>query len=235
MPYGVITDSLGVLLGGFLGCLLQNKLPQKLRSTLPEIFGIISMAMGAVAIQKVNSLPAVALAIIAGYILGTVLGLEDLVTRAIGNVCRVAVKDKNEKDDVSSYMDILIGIVPLFCASGTGIFGAMHSRFTGDHSILFVKTMLDFFTSMIFGALLGRIVSLIAIPQFCILAAVFFISGFLLPITTNEMILDFTACGGVIMLATGLRISQIKSVSTVNLIPAFVLVMPLSYVISYLL
>ena len=235
IPYGVITDSLGVFLGGFLGCLLKNKLPHKLRSSLPVIFGIVSMAMGVTAIQKVNCFPAVVLAVIAGYILGTILGLEYLVNQAIIKICTLIVKDNNEKEDLTSYMDILFGIVPLFCVSGTGIFGTMHSRFTGDHSILFVKTILDFCTSMMFGALLGSIVSFIAIPQFCIMAIVFFISGFLLPITTSEMLLDFTACGGIIMLATGLRISQIKSISTSNLLPSFILVMPLSQLYRWFL
>ncbi|MDL2229374.1 DUF554 domain-containing protein [Treponema sp. OttesenSCG-928-L16] len=54
-------------------------------------------------------------------------------------------------------------------------------------------------------------------------------SGFLFPFTTQTMIADFTAYGGLMMIATGLRIGQIKSVSTVNLLPAFILVMLLSY------
>jgi uncharacterized membrane protein YqgA involved in biofilm formation len=232
MPYGVIINSLCVLLGGFSGFLLKNKLPGRLRSSLPVLFGTISIVIGAISIQKVNCMSVIVLAIIMGYILGTILKFEDIITRIISKVCNKLIKDKRDNDSLTPYLDILIGIVPLFCASGTGIYGAMHSSFTGDHSILFVKSILDFFTSMIFGALLGIIVSLIAIPQFFILLAIFLLSNILLPYITPEMLMDFTACGGIIMIATGLRIGQIKIVSTVNLLPAFLLVMPLSFLYS---
>lgn len=50
--------------------------------------------------------------------------------------------------------------------------------------------------------------------------------------TTPAMIADFTACGGMIMLATGFRISGIKSFPIGNMLPALVLVMPISYLWS---
>jgi len=228
MPYGIIINSLGLLFGGLIGCFIKDKLNEKLRFSMPVLFGIISMAMGITAIIKVNSLLVVVLAVIIGYFLGTVLHLEDLITRGTAKICGKLVKNKNENDSLISNMDILIGLVPLFCFSGTGVYGAMLSGFTGDHSILYVKTILDFFTSMVFAAILGQIVSLMAIPQFIILITFYLFSSLILPLTTNEMLMDFTACGGIIMLATGFRISQIKSISTVNLLPAFILVMPFS-------
>jgi hypothetical protein len=42
------------------------------------------------------------------------------------------------------------------------------------------------------------------------------------------MLADFSACGGVIMLATGLRICGIKIFPIVNMLPALILVMPIS-------
>ena len=48
------------------------------------------------------------------------------------------------------------------------------------------------------------------------------------PLTTPAMINDFKACGGFIMLATGFRILQLKQFPTADMIPAMILVMPLS-------
>lgn len=48
--------------------------------------------------------------------------------------------------------------------------------------------------------------------------------------TTPGMIADFTSCGGMmIMLATGFRISGIKAFPVANMIPALILVIPLSH------
>ena len=40
-------------------------------------------------------------------------------------------------------MDVLISMIILFCFSGTGVFGAMNSAMTGDHSILYAKAIMD--------------------------------------------------------------------------------------------
>ena len=58
-----------------------------------------------------------------------------------------------------------VAIIVLFCASGTGIFGAMREGMTGDPSILIAKSFLDFFTAMIFACSLGIAVSAISAPM----------------------------------------------------------------------
>jgi len=59
-------------------------------------------------------------------------------------------------------------------------------------------------------------------------AGLFFLAVKLLPLTTPAMIADFSACGGLIMVATGLRIAGIKPFGVANMVPALVLVMPMS-------
>ena len=56
--------------------------------------------------------------------------------------------DMSEDEWMSRY----IAAVVLFCASGTGIFGALQSGLNGDQSILISKAILDFFTAAIFWA-----------------------------------------------------------------------------------
>jgi uncharacterized membrane protein YqgA involved in biofilm formation len=46
------------------------------------------------------------------------------------------------------------------------------------------------------------------------------------------MILDFKACGGFLMLATGFRMIKVKMFPTADMIPAMLLVMPISWIWS---
>lgn len=46
------------------------------------------------------------------------------------------------------------------------------------------------------------------------------------------MIADFKACGGFLMVATGLRMTKIKSFPIADMIPAMVLAMPFSWLWS---
>ena len=117
----------------------------------------------------------------------------------------------------------------LFCASGTGIYGSLDSGMTGDSTILISKSVLDFFTAAIFACNLGYVVSVIAIPQFIIFYILFLLAKFIYPLTTPDMILDFKACGGFLMVATGFRMINVKMFPVADMIPAMIVIMPLSW------
>jgi uncharacterized membrane protein YqgA involved in biofilm formation len=234
MPVGIIVNAISIFLGGMIGALLGDKIPYKLRTNLPNTFGIASLGMGVTAIMKVSLLPAVVLSFVVGTAIGELLNLEEKIERMAqrvrGPIAKLtsktaAVSDVNE----SEYMNKLISIMILFCASGTGIYGSLTEGMTGDSSILFTKSILDFFTSAIFATALGFIVALIALPQFVIFLALFLSAGLILPLATPAMIADFTAAGGLLMLAAGFRISGIKSFAIANMLPALILIMPISY------
>ena len=57
-----------------------------------------------------------------------------------------------------------------------------------------------------------------------------FCAGLIFPLTTEAMINDFKACGGFLMLATGFRMLKVKMFPTADMIPAMILVMPVSYI-----
>ena len=124
---------------------------------------------------------------------------------------------------------LMVTAMVLFCASGTGIYGSIVSGMSGDHSILIAKSILDIFTAMIFACSLGLVTSLIAVPQAVIFLILFFCARLIFPLTTPAMVNDFKACGGLIMLATGFRIAKIRDFPIADMIPAMILVWPLSY------
>ena len=99
----------------------------------------------------------------------------------------------------------------------------------GDATILISKSILDFFAAVIFGANLGLVVSLIAVPQLIILTALFLIAHLVFPLTTPDMILDFKAVGGILMVASGFRIIAVKMFPTADMIPMMVVIMPISW------
>ena len=57
----------------------------------------------------------------------------------------------------------------------------------------------------------------------------FLSGGIILPLTTKAMIGDFKACGGFLMIATGFRIMKLRQFPTADMIPAMILVMPISW------
>ena len=80
----------------------------------------------------------------------------------------------------------------------------------------------------VFAAALGKAICAIPLPQCIILLCVFGAGRLLAGVLTPEMFADLSGCGGVLTMAAGFRVSKIKSVPLVDLMPALILVMPLS-------
>ena len=221
MPIGIILNVSAVIIGGLAGAALKDRLPENYRTNLTMLFGAASMGMGITSIVLMQNMPAVILSLILGLLIGMFIHLGDAINKGAGMMMKMIGADEAKAQD-------LITVIVLFCASGTGIYGALVSGMSGDHSILIAKSFLDFFTAMIFACSLGRSVSLVGIPQFVVMILLYILAGVIFPLTTPAMINDFKACGGFLMLATGFRIMQLKAFPTADLIPAMVIVMPLS-------
>ncbi len=229
---GPIVNSASTLFGGVVGALFGNWLSERLRTELPLTFGVASMAMGVTLIVKMHSLPAVIISLLLGAIIGGIIALETKINHGAGKarvvIDKLIPSKKTSTVSPDEFVEKFVAVLILFCASGTGIFGSMNEGITGDPSLLLSKSVLDFFTATIFAAALGLSVAAIAIPQFIIQMMLFFLGQFLLPLTTPDMVNDFSGCGGIIMLATGFRIAGIKSFPIANLLPALFIVMPIS-------
>ena len=223
MPIGILINVAAVVAGGFLGSLIGDKLPEQLKSTMTNVFGVCAMTMGVSSIPLMQNMPAVIFAVILGTLIGILLDIDGHIRKGTGAALRKLRLSVGENER------LMVTAMVLFCASGTGIYGSLTSGMTGDHSILIAKSILDIFTAMIFACSLGLVTSLIAVPQAVIFLILFFCARLIFPLTTPAMVNDFKACGGLIMLATGFRIAKIKDFPIAYMIPAMILVWPISY------
>ena len=233
MPVGVIINALSVVIGGILGTVAGHKLSPKFKADLTMIFGLCSMGMGISTIANMENMPAVIFSMVIGTGIGLAIHLGDKINTAAGGMQRFIgrfVKNNNTALSEEEFMNTLVTIIVLFCASGTGIYGSIVAGMSGDNSVLISKSILDLFTAAIFACNLGLVVSLIAVPQFIIFVILFYGAVVIFPLTTPAMINDFKACGGFLIFATGFRMVKIKNFPIADMIPAMILVMPLSYI-----
>lgn len=223
IPYGIIANSSAVLVAGLVGSLLKGKLPSRMTERLPTILGLAAMAIGISAIMKLKTLPVVVLSLIIGYIVGEYIDIDRRLLKAMHSLQRFSAFLHNTEQQ-----EIFITLLVLFSASGTGIFGSLHAGMTGDHSILFAKSVLDFFTALSFAATLGIIISSLAIPQCIVQLLLFACASLVLPLVSESMLSNFQAIGGIVTFAIGLKIANIKDIRVINLIPALLFVFPLT-------
>ncbi|MGZ0803907.1 DUF554 domain-containing protein [Kluyvera ascorbata] len=231
MLIGPYVNGSAVIIGGLIGAVAGGKLPERVKTALPMTFGLCSVGLGITLVLKVKYMPAVVLAMIVGALIGELLHLERGIGKAAGSTRGLINKVFPPVQGLSheEFTEKFVAILVLFCASGTGVFGAMTEGMSGDPSILYIKTILDLFTAGIFATLLGFAVMTIAIPQLVIQLALAMLAVFLMPMITSSMMADFSCAGGLLMVATGLRICNIKLFPVANMLPGLVLVMPFSH------
>ncbi|MFN1128519.1 DUF554 domain-containing protein [Lelliottia nimipressuralis] len=229
MVIGPFINAGAVLLGGVLGAVLSQRLPERIRTSMPSIFGLASLGIGILLVIKCANLPVMVLATLLGALIGEFCYLEKGINGAVSKAKNLISRPgKVASGSHETFIQNYVAIIILFCASGTGIFGSMQEGMTGDPSILIAKAFLDFFTATIFATTLGIAVAAICVPMLMIQLALATCATLILPLTTPAMMADFTAVGGLLLLATGLRICGIKMFAVVNMLPALVLAMPLS-------
>lgn len=231
MLIGPFVNGSAVIIGGLVGAIAGGKLPDRVKTALPMTFGLCSVGLGITLVLKVKYMPAVVLAMIVGALIGELLHLERGIGKAAGSTRGLINKVFPPVQGLSheEFTEKFVAILVLFCASGTGVFGAMTEGMSGDPSILYIKTILDLFTAGIFATLLGFAVMTIAIPQLAIQLALAMLAVFLMPMISPSMMADFSCAGGLLMVATGLRICNIKLFPVANMLPGLVLVMPFSH------
>ncbi len=227
IPKGILIDCFCVLLGTNIGSIIKNHIPERIKQPMNVIFGIAAMAIGIVSLIKLQALPAVILALILGALIGEVINLDDKVKLLFQTVLdKFHFKITGDREE---YMRFYLIVAVTFCASGTNIFGAISEGISGDFTILLSKAAMDIFAAAIFAATLGRAMNLIVLPQFIILCIFFYCAQFIIPYTTETMLNDFIAVGGLLTFILGMNIAQIKYISAVNILPALFLIWPCSY------
>lgn len=228
-PLGVFTCAGAVLIGGLVGTRLGKLIPERVSSAVTFVFGIISIVIGVTLVVRLEQLPAIVLALLIGVVVGEVLHLEDRVIAVAHRAGRLfEKKGAPPSAEYDAKIARFLAALVMVCTGINGLMGAMTEGFSGDHSLLLTKTIMDTFCAITFASTVGAMITLIAIPQFVLLMLLFLLSNVIMPLTSPTMIGDFYACGGAVSIITGLRIAEVRPFPVINVLPALVLVMPIS-------
>jgi len=226
---GTVINVLAVLLGGTLGTLLGNRLPERMRETIMHALGLLTIVIGFQLSLETANILIVLGSLLLGGLLGEVLRIE----RAVDQVGRwlerrTGAEDPSEgearPDDASrgattfSYAFLTASLV--FCVGPMTIMGSIQDGLTGDYTLLAVKSTMDGFASLAFASTLGPGVIFSALTVLVYQGTLTLGAGWAEAVLTDPMVAEMTATGGVLMLALGLGMLQIKKIRTGNLLPA---------------
>ena len=76
MVTGPFINASAVLVGGVLGALLSQRLPERIRTAMTSIFGLASLGIGILLVIKCANLPVMVLSTLVGTLLGEICNME---------------------------------------------------------------------------------------------------------------------------------------------------------------
>ena len=230
---GTLLNVVTVIVGGILGTLMGGRLPERMRETIMHGLGLLTLVIGIQLSFETEQILIVLASLLLGGIFGEWLRIEDridqlgrwLERRTAGNQAQ-PVSDSPDRDGhsgTSQFSRAFLTASLVFCVGPMTILGSIQDGLTGDYTLLAIKATLDGFASLAFASSLGPGVAFAALTVLVYQGALTLGAGWASALLTDPMVAEMTATGGVLMLALGLGLLQIKQIRAGNLLPAVVI------------
>lgn len=224
---GVIINAAAVIVGSLIGLIFKNKISEKLNKVVMIGLGICIVYIGIKgSLNGENELIAIS-SIVLGVITGTILKIDENVNNLAK---RIENKfKKNPKDN--SLSEGMVTATLLFCIGAMTVTGSIDAGLTGDNSILITKAILDFISSIMLAASLGRGVMLSSISIFVIEGSLVLLSTFIAPYINDSAINEITCVGSLLIILIGTNLMGITKVKVADFLPAIIYA-PIIYYLS---
>lgn len=223
MLTGTVINVAAVLAGGALGALLGDRLPHKMRETVLQGLGLMTMVIGiSMAIQTQNALIPL-FSVLIGGILGELLNIDGALEQ-LGKRVEARFAPGGE-DGGGRFAQGFVTASLVFCVGPMTILGSIQDGLTGDYTLLAIKSLMDAFASLALAASLGPGVILSAATILVYqggltLAAMAFGSALGGVTAATPWVVEMTATGGVVIMSIAFILLDIKRIRAANLTPA---------------
>lgn len=216
---GTIINTITVLIGGTLGTILGHRFPQRLQETVFASLGLFTMAIALDSALVSKNFLIVLGSLLLGALIGEGLRIETHLEN-FGVWLRDRVINSEDGSSNARFVEGFVTASLVFCVGPLTIQGSIEDGLMGDYTKLAVKAMMDGFAALAFASALGPgvIASVIVILLFQ--GGISLIASLGTNFFTEPMILEMTATGGVVLLAIGFRLLDLKKIRAANLLPA---------------
>ena len=215
---GTLLNALTVLLGGIIGSLAGNRLPQRIHEALFGVLGLFTVLIGLLsAITTKNPLILLG-SLLLGTIIGEIINIESGLERA-GDWLQ-----KRLAHSGSTLSEAFVSASLVFCVGPLSILGSLDNGLSGDTTKLVIRATLDGFAALAFGATLGWGVLLAIITVLLYQGGLSLGAHAIAPLLMSnaDAITELTATGGLILVAVGLKLLKIRDLRVANYLPSLV-------------
>ncbi|WP_394274691.1 DUF554 domain-containing protein [Luteococcus sp.] len=231
---GTAVNVIAIVAGSLLGLALGARMPARAQGAVTDALGLCTLVMAGLSLRPLlgeplaaavggGALVVVLLAVVAGTLFGSWIGLEEGMDD-LGRWARrrLGARAGGTGHDESRFVDGFVTSTLVFCVGPMAILGSLADGLGQGPDQLLAKSVLDGFAAIAFASSLGLGVLLSAVAvglyqgTLTVLGAVL---GGLLPAAQVDAL---TVTGGIVLLGLSVRLLGLKQVRVADMLPALV-------------
>lgn len=210
---GVLVNVGAIIVGGTVGLLLKKGLNENVKKVVIQGIGLSTLVIGMVSAIATENILLLVMSIVMGGIIGALLRIDARLEK-LG----MDIERKFDSGSGKFAKGFVIATL-IYCIGAMGIVGSIEAGVDGNNTTLYLKSILDGVTAIIFTATLGYGVIFSSIPVLLYQSTIVLLAIRLKDFLTDEMINEMSAVGGVIILGIGFTLLEIKKINLGDLLP----------------
>ena len=213
---GTIVNALAVIAGAIVGMLLKKGIPERISDVIMKGVALCVLYIGiSGALSGTNTLITI-ISIVIGAVIGSLLDID----RRLNSLGEFAERKLSKGDGKVSIAEGFVSASLLFCVGSMAIVGSIQSGLTGNHEMLYTKSMLDGISAMIFASTLGVGVFLSAAAVLVYQGVITLCAQWVQPFLNDYVVAEMTCVGSLLIIALALNMLGITKLKTANYLPA---------------
>lgn len=233
--FGTVINVVFIVIGGVLGTLFGNRLPERYQDTVMKANGVAVLFIGiGGAMSQMLKISGMSL-----ETQGTMMMTVSLSLGAIiGEILRIDyrleqfgewLKQKTGNAKEAGFVDSFVTATMTVCIGAMAVIGSIEDGIYGNYSILLAKAILDLVIILIMSASLGKGCVFSAIPVGIFQGSITLCAGFLAPLITEAAMAYLSFVGSILIFCVGINLLWEKKIKVTNLLPALVIAVAWSY------
>ena len=213
--YGNIVNVIAVIIGSFIGMLLKKGIPDRIQNAIITSLGMSVIVIGLKDALKFTDALFMVACMLIGSLIGEVLNLQDKIIK-LGEFLQRKFAKENGNDVVKGFVTTSL----MFNVGAMAIIGPMESGLNNNHTILYVKSLLDFVFSIIYATKYGIGVTFSAITVFSYQGIMWALSTVLKSSLSELVVGEINSIGGVLLMGLGINQVFKQNLKLLNMVPA---------------
>lgn len=217
---GAIVNALAIAIASGLGMLVKAGIPERITKTVMAGLALSIIVMGVDGAMTSENLTLMIISITMGSLIGEWIDLD----LRLNNFARHLEKRLvGSKEGDSKFAEAFVTATLVVCVGSMAIIGSLQSGLQGDHTTLYIKSVLDAIFTFLLASTQGAGVALSALAVLFYQGGITLLSGFLEPLLSDIIINEIVAVGSLMLIALGLNMLDITKIRVMNMVPAMLI------------